>query len=78
MNQKTAAVRSGLLIHFYLHSSSAKASIWARLASSIAEKIFTVVSVKRRSLLFYSILVITLAATGAQEPFSMRPTVRLR
>ena len=57
-------------------SSAASASIWARLSSLRAEKIFTVVSVKVRFLLPSSILVITLAATGAQEPFSIRPTVR--
>ena len=37
--------------------------------------IFTVESVNVMSLLFSNILLITLAATGAHEPFSIIPTV---
>ena len=40
-------------------------------------KILTVVSVKQRFLLFSNIPFITFAARGAQEPFSIKPTVRL-
>ena len=63
-------------VGIYLHSSSAIASIWARLSSLSADMILTVVSVKVRFLLPSSILRMTLAAMGAQEPFSIRPTVR--
>ena len=57
-------------------SSWARASSWAVLVSSRAERIFTVFSAKVRSLLFSSMVFMIRAATGAQLPFSMKATVR--
>ena len=57
-------------------SSWARASSWAVLVSSRAERIFTVFWAKVRSLLFSSMVFMIRAATGAQLPFSMKATVR--
>ena len=57
-------------------SSLASASTCAVLSAFRAEKILTVVSVNVMFLPDSSILRMVLAAMGAQEPFSIRPTVR--
>lgn len=57
-------------------SSFANASTCARLLSPSAHRSFTSFSAKVRFLDFSSMPFITLAATGAQEPFSIKPTVR--
>ena len=67
---------SGHVYHLAGVSSLARASSWAVLVSSRAEKIFTVFSAKVRSLLFSSMVFMIRAATGAQLPFSMKATVR--
>lgn len=63
-------------LSFYLQSSSAIASISASFASLREDMIFTLFSNHVMFLLFSNIPCITLAAAGAQLPFSMRPMVR--
>ena len=59
-------------------SSSASAASFASAAESIAEWMVTTFSQKERSFDFAdsNIPRMTLAAEGAQEPFSTKPTVR--
>lgn len=57
-------------------SSAAKASTWARLSLFRAERIRTTVGNTVRFLEPASIFPMTLAAVGAQEPFSIKATVR--
>ena len=63
-------------LFFYCISSSASASIWARLASFSAERILTPCSAKVMFLQPSSMARMPLAAIGAQLPFSMKATVR--
>lgn len=61
---------------YFAISSSASASICAMFSSFKAERICTVFSVKVRSLQLSNLARIAFAAMGAQEPFSIRATVR--
>ena len=65
-----------LFLISYLQSSSASASISFTFSSFTADITFTLFSVQVIFLLFSNIPFMTLAAVGAQLPFSMRPMVR--
>lgn len=63
-------------VQYYLHNSSANASMDAAAPSSTADLIVTVISAYVMFLLFSNIPAMTLLAVGAQEPFSRKATVR--